>query len=266
MHRFTVLLAPLQDFEPRGFRGFISYSIVMDVLESVNPDLVKVRRAGRLQTDFAVRPIVKNEGGHHFVLDVTSFTQEVTLALTSSILSGEIITRVGKFEILRVETEEVNPGQIMSISSPVTKFSLKFHTPTFFRPRAGVRGGIFIPLPLPDRMIIGLHKIWNHFLGPMEGELERREFHQWLESWGIVVSGHRIETVKIDDGDKFEVGFVGKVNFSANSAYEDPSFLRKVDALLRLGEKVNVGGLRSKGFGVISYRRFDRLGPRDLER
>ena len=256
MYRFSVSLQPPPDFRPKGFGGFVAYSVVMDILESEDPELVRLRRTGKLQTDFSLRPL-RSEGGA-LVLDVTAFTEEVSSALRSAILEGRIITRHGEFEILRVDAEEVDPDEIMGNSSPVRKFSLSFRTPTFFRPRSGVRGGVFIPLPLPDRMIIGLHRTWNHFLGPMEDELERKEFHQWLESWGIVVSGHRIKTVKIDDGNKFEVGFVGWTNFSANQAYEDPSFLRKVDALLRLGEIVNVGGLRSKGFGVITYRRSDR--------
>ncbi len=268
MHRFTLLLAPPRSFELKGFRGFASYSIVMDVLESEDPDLVRVRRAGKLQTDFAVRPISWDGEGRYLTLDVTSFTQEVTLALTSSILRGEMIARMGKFEVVRVEAEEVDPEQIMSTSRPVRKFSIRFHTPTFFRPRKGVRGGVFIPVPLPDRILISLHRIWNHFLGPMEDEIEREEFHRWLESWGVVISALKIETKKVVDGDKFEVGFVGWANYSANQAMYDASFLRKVDALLRMGEVTNVGGMRSKGFGVISYRRrqvedFVRAGSGD---
>ncbi len=256
MYKFSISLRPPPDFEPKGFRGFAAYSIVMDVLESKDPELVKVRRTGKMQTDFSLKPL--RWEGETVLLDVTTFTEEVSMALGSAILDGVLSTGLGEFEILRVSMEEVDPGALLASSEPVRKFSVRFRTPTFFRPRASVRGGIFIPMPLPDRMIIGLHRTWNRFLGPMEDELERREFHQWLESWGIVVSGHRIETIKIDDGDKFEVGFVGWANFSANPAYEDPSFLGKVDALLKLGEIVNVGGLRSKGFGVISYRRQDR--------
>ncbi len=256
MHRFSVHLRPPPDLEIRGFRGFASYSIVMDVLESKDPELVRVRRAGKMQTDFSLKPL--RWEGEEITLEVTAFTEEVSSALGSAILDGSLSTRLGEFEVLRVSVEEIDPAALLAGSSPVRRFSVRFRTPTFFRPRANVRGGIFIPMPLPDRMIIGLHRTWNHFLGPMEDELERREFHQWLESWGVVISGHRIETVKVDEGDKFEVGFIGWANFSSNPAYEDPTFLRKVDALLRLGEIVNVGGLRSKGFGVISYRRQDR--------
>ncbi len=259
MLRITMHLLPPPDFRPRGFRGFASYSMVMDVLESVDPDLVRIRRTGRIQTDFSVRPL-RSEGEGVVVLDVTTFTEETTLALSSAILRGELETRAGRFEIHRVETLEVNPRVLLAGSGPVGKFSVRFITPTFFRPRGSVRGGIYIPLPLPDRMLINLHKTWNRFLGPMEDDLEREEFHRWLESWGIVVSGLRVETRKVNDGDKYEVGFVGWANFSPNPAYYDRSFLRKVDALLRLGEIVNVGGMRSKGFGVISYRRHERTG------
>ena len=253
MYKFSIALQPPPDFELRGFRGFAAYSMIMDVLESKDPELVRLRRTGKMQTDFSLKPL--RWEGDALILEVTTFTEEVSLALGSAILEGRMITGLGEFEILRISMEEVDPDALLAESVPVRRFSVRFRTPTFFRPRAGIRGGIFIPMPLPDRMIIGLHRTWNHFLGSMEDELERREFHQWLESWGIVVSGHRIETVKIEDGDKFEVGFVGWTNFSANPAYEEPSFLRKVDALLRFGEIVNVGGLRSKGFGVISYRR-----------
>ena len=264
MYRFSIALRPPPDLELRGFRGFAAYSMIMDVLEAKDPELVKLRRTGKMQTDFSLRPLRRE--GDALILDVTTFTEEVSQALGSAILEGRLATGLGEFEILRIGVEEVDPGALLLESSPVRKFSVSFRTPTFFRPRSEVRGGVFIPLPLPDRMIIGLHRTWNHFLGPMEDELERKEFHQWLESWGIVVSGHRIKTVKIDDGNKFEVGFVGWTNFSANQAYEDPSFLKKVDALLRLGEIVNVGGLRSKGFGVITYRRHGPRGSRRSDR
>ncbi len=251
MHRFSVLLSPPPGFQLRGFKGFPSYSIVMETLESEDPDLVAVRRSGRIQTDFSVRPI-KMEG-ESLTLDVTAFTEEVALALSSAILEGAIRTRWGDFEILRVRMEEIDSDAILSSSRPIRKFSVKFETPTFFRPKGGVRGGIFIPIPLPDRMLISLHRTWNRYLGPMEDEMEREDFHRWLESWGVVISGHNVRTIKVNDGDKFAVGFVGWANFSANPAYEDPGYLRKVDALLRFGEIANVGGLRSKGFGVISY-------------
>jgi len=253
MQRFIVQLIPPDGFEIKGFPGFSSYSIVLDVLENQDPELVKMRRAGKLQTDFAVRPLKLGEG--RVELDVTAFTSEVSLALTRGIVSGYLETKQGRFEVLRVEVEDVSAEELLSSSFPVRKFSVRFHTPTFFRPRGGVRGGVFIPMPIPSRMLIGLHKVWSRFLGPMEDELEREEFHKWLESWAIVVSALKLRTKKIEDGDKFAVGFVGWANFSANDSYYDSSFLRKVDALLRLGEIVNVGGMRSKGFGVISYRR-----------
>ncbi len=256
MYKFSISLRPPSGFELKGFTGFAAYSIMMDVLESKDPELVKVRRTGKMQTDFSLKPL--RWEGETVVLDVTTFTEEVSMALGSAILDGMLSSGLGEFEVLRVSMEEVDPDALLASSAPVRRFSVRFRTPTFFRPKANVRGGIFIPMPLPDRMIISLHRTWNHFLGPMEDDLEREEFHRWLESWGIVVSGHRIETIKINDGEKFEVGFVGWANFSANPAYEDPIFLRKVDALLKLGEVVNVGGLRSKGFGVISYRRQDR--------
>ncbi len=241
-----------EGYEPRGFQGFASYSIVLSALEQVNPQIVQLRRSGSMQTDFAVKPLKKEEEA--LVLDVTAFTEEVTSALSEAILSGVIRSRLGDFEVVRVEVEEVRPYR----GDVVRKFSVKFRTPTFFRPGGGVKGGVFIPVPLPDRMLINLHRVWNRYLGPMEDEDEREEFHNWLKSWGIVISALKIKTLKYEDEGDFKVGFVGWAHFSANSHYERDDFLRKVDALMRLGEYVNVGGLRSKGFGVISYRKAER--------
>ena len=201
-----------------------------------------------MQTDFAVKPLKKNEV---FLLEVTAFTEEVYSALIKAIRAGTILSKLGKFEVVRVEVEDINPW---NWGEAVKKFSVKFKTPTFFRPGGGVKGGVFIPMPIPDRMLINLHKVWNRYLGPMEGEEERKEFHMWLQNWGIVISALDIRTVRYKDERDFKVGFKGWAHFSANPSYLREDFLKKVDALMKLGEYVNVGGLRSKGFGVIEYR------------
>ena len=251
MIRYVLTLIPPRSFEFKGFGGFAAYSIVMDALETRDPYLVRVRRAGR-QADFAVRPLRRTEEG--IELDVTAMSMEVARALFHSVLAGEIATRHGTLAIGRVRVEEVNAEKLLRESRPVERFRISFLTPTFFRPPPNVRGGVFVPLPIPSSILKNLHRVWNTYLGDMEDELERQRFHEWLDSWGIVVSGHRIRTVKVDSGDKFEVGLVGWANFAANKAYYDGEFLRKVDALLRLGEYVNVGVLRSKGFGMIRYK------------
>jgi len=250
MQRFRILMSS-HEFEPSGFAGFISYSIVMDILERRNPNLVKLRRSGKLPTDFSTRPLERRED--LFLLDVTTMSSEVTKSLVEGILEGSLETKAGRFEVERVEVEEFDPEKVLSASLPVRSFSVRFLTPTFFKAEGGVRGGVFIPMPIPARMLMNLMKTWNRFLGGM-GE-DKEEFRKWLESWGIVVSGLDIKTVRIDHEKKFFVGFKGWANFSANESYYDNEFLRKVDALMRLGEFTNVGGLRSKGFGVISYKR-----------
>lgn len=98
----------------------------MDVLENQDPELVRMRRAGKLQTDFAVRPLQLRGGIAE--LDVTSFTSEVPLALTRGIVSGYLETKQGRFEVLRVEVEDVSAEELLSSSFPVRKFSIKFHT------------------------------------------------------------------------------------------------------------------------------------------
>lgn len=245
------MLISSRDFRPSGFPGFASYSIVMGLLERRDPELVRLRRSGRLQTDFAVRPLRREED--RFLLDVTAMSREVSRNLVEAILEGSLETEVGRFEVERVDVEEFDPSQVLSASSPVRSFSVRFLTPTFLRAEGGVRGGVFIPMPIPARILMNLAKTWSRFLGGMEED--RDEFRRWLESWGIVVSGLNIRTVKIDHENKFFVGFKGWANFSANDSYYDAEFLRRVDALMRFGEFANVGGLRSKGFGVISYRR-----------
>lgn len=239
------------DFRPSGFPGFASYSIVMGILERRDPGLVKLRRSGKLQTDFAVRPLEVKDG--RIILDVTAMSSEVSRHLVGAILEGSFETKLGRFEIEKVEVDDFDPESVLSTSSPVRSFSVKFLTPTFLRAEGGTKGGVFVPMPLPARIFMNLLKTWNRFLGGMEER--REEFQEWLESWGIVVSGLSIRTVKIEDESRFFVGFKGWANFSANESYYDGEFLRRVDALMRFAELANVGGLRSKGFGVIAYRR-----------
>jgi CRISPR-associated endoribonuclease Cas6 len=253
MQRFIIGLSAPPNFKIIGFPGFASYSIVMDVLESMDPDLIAIRRSGKIPTDFAVRPLTLK--GDTLTLDVTTLSRGLTDALTKAILEGTFRTRLGVFDIRNVRVEAIDPKYLISSSSAVRKFSIRFRTPTFLRAEGGVRGGVFIPMPIPSRIISSLHKSWNTFFGDMESEDEREEFRKWLDSWAIVVSGLKIRTEKIEDEGKFYVGFVGVAKFAANMSYYNEEFLRKVDALLRFGEFANLGGLRSKGFGVISYIR-----------
>ncbi len=253
MQRFIIGLSAPANFKMKGFPGFASYSIIMDVLESIDPDLIALRRSGKIPTDFAVRPLRFKEDT--CILDVTTLSSGLSDALTKAILEGTFRTKLGLFDIKNVRVEAIDPKYLISSSIAVRKFSIKFRTPTFFRAEGGVKGGVFIPMPIPSRILSSLHKNWNIFLGEMEREDEREDFRRWLDSWAIVVSGLEIRTKKIEEGGKFYVGFVGTVNFSANMSYYNEKFLRKVDALLKFGELANVGGLRSKGFGVISYIR-----------
>ncbi|MCS7103066.1 MAG: CRISPR system precrRNA processing endoribonuclease RAMP protein Cas6 [Candidatus Korarchaeum sp.] len=254
MQRFRIIISS-HDLRSADLSSLTPYSIIMDVLESRDPNLVRLRRSGRLPTDFAVRPLERREG--RFLLDVTTMSSELTRNLVQSVLEGSLNTRIGLFEVERIEVEDFDPHHVLSTSTPVRSFSVRFLTPTLLKAEGGVRGGVFVPMPVPARMLMSLMKIWNTFLGGMEDD--RAEFQKWLESWGIVVSGLNIRTVKVEDRGRFFVGFKGWANFSTNDSYYDPEFLRRVDALMRLGEFTNVGGLRSKGFGVISYRRRDHL-------
>ncbi|MEM3740473.1 MAG: hypothetical protein QXP84_06700, partial [Candidatus Korarchaeum sp.] len=68
MQRFRIRMSSPQSFRLPGFAGFASYSIVMDVLEGRDPNLVKLRRSGKLPTDFAVRPLERSSEG--LLLDV----------------------------------------------------------------------------------------------------------------------------------------------------------------------------------------------------
>lgn len=250
MQRLRITMSS-DDFRPSGFPGFTSYSIIMSILESRDPNLVKLRRSGKLQTDFSVRPLEARDS--RFTLDVTVMSSEVTKSLVSVILEGSFETKLGRFEIERVEVEDFDPEQVLASSVPVRSFSIRFITPTFLKAEGGTKGGVFVPMPLPARIFMNLLKTWNKFLGGMEDR--REEFQEWLESWGILVSGLNIRTVKIEEERRFFVGFKGWANFSVNDNYYDKDFLRRIDALMKFAESANVGGLRSKGFGVVSYRR-----------
>jgi len=149
MERFRVIISS-RDFRPSGFPGFASYSIVMGLLERRDPELVRLRRSGRLQTDFSVRPLRREED--RFLLDVTAMSREVSRNLVEAILEGSLETKVGRFEVERVDVEEFDPSQVLSASSPVRSFSVRFLTPTFLRAEGGIRGGVFIPMPIPARI------------------------------------------------------------------------------------------------------------------
>jgi len=131
MQRFVIGLSAPTNFKIKGFPGFVSYSIIMDVLESIDPDIIALRRSGKIPTDFVVRPL-RSEGGT-WILDVTTLSWGLTEALTKAALEGVLETKLGVFDVKNVRVEAIDPKQIISSSVAVKKFSVRFKTPTFFR-------------------------------------------------------------------------------------------------------------------------------------
>lgn len=83
-------------------------------------------------------------------------------------------------------------------------------------------------------------------------------FIKWVEMGGVAVYGYPsgIRTYKAYDHQtgRWNIGFLGEVQYSIPRDMFEPEMTKVAESLLKFGEYSNVGGGRTSGLGVVGYK------------
>jgi len=187
------------------------------------------------------------ERGARAVLEVSLFDDEVSRRFISNVLpvaTGLTVKGIS-FRVDALAAHLVDPLKVIEGSRDWEGGALDvhFHTPTYFNPLTGdQRYKILYPEPL--HLLASLTASAHALTGvdlPKPSELAEC----------IYISGLSIRTPRMEASKPAPNGFVGWTRFTFKPSAQ-PQLCRLVTGLLRLGERVNVGGNRTAGYGVIS--------------
>ena len=233
-------------------RGFLYW-----VLRKINRILAEELHSNKGLAPFATSPVFKGEDycvgkiveGEKYSFTLTTFVEEIGEALKEYLTSIDRIFFAGMLnELEKVEVRYVDEFK----GEEVRKFKIKFLTPCYFRiPNLGYR---FVPLPIPQLLFRSLARLYEAYVSSLP-----KEYREWLDRWGIAVSGCNIKTEKILlKRGLWSAGFVGDVSFSIPNDTYNEEFARITSKLLRFGEYSNVGGGRTSGLGMIRVLRVEK--------
>ncbi len=184
--------------------------------------------------------------GEKYSFTISVFVEEIGEALKEYLMSIDRIPFLGMLnELDGIEVRYIDDFK----DEEIRKFRIKFLTPCYFRiPNLDYR---FVPLPLPQLLFRSLARLYEAYVSSLP-----REYREWLDKWGIAVSGCNIRTEKVllKKG-LWSVGFIGEVSFSIPDDTYNEEFARITSKLLSFGEYSNVGGGRTSGLGKIKYDR-----------
>ena len=100
-------------------------------------------------------------------------------------------------------------------------------------------------LPIPQLVFRSLYRRWQSLDGP---ELPK-DFLEWLDDYGCVISRHHIQSVCFYDGPRTQKGFVGPVTYTCLDG--DSPYSNVIVNLIRLGFFTGVGYQTTRGMGCI---------------
>jgi CRISPR-associated endoribonuclease Cas6 len=229
-------------------RGFLYW-----VLKKISRDLASKLHSDRYLAPFATSPVFKDgeivnrlEEGNHYSFSISVFVKEIGEALKDYFVSiDKLYFAGGHQEVEKIEVKYVNVDELKQ--EAIRRFRIYFITPCYLRtPSNSYR---FIPLPIPQLLFRSLARLWEAFIKPLPSE-----YRNWLDNWGIVVSGCNIssEKVLLRKG-AWSVGFKGEALFSIPEDSYNEDFARITSSLLNFGRYSNVGGGRTSGLGMIDY-------------
>ncbi|HIP63275.1 MAG TPA: CRISPR-associated endoribonuclease Cas6 [Archaeoglobus profundus] len=219
------------------------------VLRKINRILAEELHQSKGLAPFATSPVYKDdnywldkvEKDEKYKFNISVFVEDIGEALKDFLMKIDRIHFLGRLN--RLEYVEVK--YVDNFDDKITrKFKIEFLTPCYFRIPNYCR---FVPLPLPQLLFRSLARLYEAYIGELP-----REYRDWLDKWGIALSGCKIETKKVSlKRGLWSVGFVGEATFSIPDNLFNEDFARITSKLLSFGEYSNVGGGRTSGLGKI---------------
>ena len=252
--KFEIHLVPAETKYFRMYSGAFVRGFLYWVLRRISREFASKLHSDRHLAPFATSPVFKGnevanrlEEGEKYRFFITTFIEEIGEALKDYFISMDKLFFAGDYqEAERVEVEYVCESELKN-DAKSKKFKINFITPCYLRtPSQGYR---FVPLPIPQLLFRSLARLWEAFVKPLPSG-----YRDWLDEWGVVVSGCSIATEKVLlRRQTWSVGFKGEVSFSIPDDSYVEKFAKTTATLLNFGKYSNVGGGRTSGLGVIDY-------------
>jgi len=233
-------------------RGFLYW-----VLRKINRILAEELHSSKGLAPFATSPVFKDDNyfierlveGERYTFTISVFVEEIGEALKEYLMTIDRIPFAGMLnELEGIEVRYVDDFE----DEEVRKFKISFLTPCYFRiPNLDYR---FVPLPLPQLLFRSLARLYEAYISSLP-----KKYREWLDRWGIAVSGCNIKTEKVSlKKGLWSVGFVGEASFSIPDDTYNKEFARITSKLLSFGEYSNVGGGRTSGLGKIRVFKYNK--------
>lgn len=192
---------------------------------------------------------VKNDA-QQIRFELIILTEDFSKAILDYILAlNEFVINVNQSEyiLLKIDLETVKMETLMKQGRKVSKFNLRFLTPTYFN----IIGRNFdMRVPEPTFLFENIAHIWNKF-APEGCGIDFSGLYEWL-SKNVFISSYNLKTRAFHIGKEAPViGCTGWVTYLV----KDPEngYALWLDILLQFAEYSNLGGNRTAACGVIKY-------------
>ncbi len=265
----VIASSPLEYYQKYS-SGFSIRGLFYRILKVSDAVLAFKIHESRGLAPFSASPLIKLENDMYY-FRYTSFDGRITRALLEYFKKNDEVKLFDtRFYVNEVTFKSIDLKKLLQESYPYDKYEIEFISPTSFRrpcpyiplhtlgfisrmlkvfgrPRSTYR---YYPLPDPILMFRNICRLWREYGGVT---IKSRKYTRWLEEGGVALSGvESIRTVKLlhRRGKAFIVGFIGKARLSLPHDTYDEEYARATNALLRLGEEVQVGVNRTAGFGL----------------
>jgi CRISPR-associated endoribonuclease Cas6 len=153
------------------------------------------------------------------------------------------------FQIANIAIKSKDYLEMEKEAEPVNAFRLYFRTPTYL---ASLGTSFHCLWPEPTRIFPNLMRLWNAYTTAKKyGKDEYVEYREWLTK-NVGVAEHELKTQLVYMGRKKATGFLGWTTYEMEAKDE----WNKVTCMLaRFAEYSNIGGNRTGGFGVTTFKR-----------
>ncbi len=265
----VIALSSLENYE-RYSSGFSVRGLFYKILKASDKSLAYKIHEYRGLTPFSASPIIKLEKGIYY-FRYTSFDGRITKALLEYFKRNDNVQMLNStFHIREITFKSIDLNKLLEEAYPYEKYEIEFRSPTCFRrpcpymplysfgfiarllkilgkPKSTYR---YYPLPDPILMLRNLNRLWREYGGVT---IKSKRYSKWLEEGGVALSGvENIKTVRLTyrRRNAFIVGFTGKARLSIPNDTYNEEYAKITNAMLRLGEEIQVGVNRTAGFGL----------------
>lgn len=279
---FTMRFFSGQPITLHVFSGFLVRGVFFHGLRLVDEKTATHVHEQRTLSPYSVSPILNERGvgifrgtiypGTSFYFRVTALDEHVGDVFGKFLFAGEVPEI--KLNSVSVSLQEVavetwSPGK-PAFPGEFKRFVVDFRSPTYFRNTQKGNGLLesllprrlrkkrrpmyrYVIVPDPYLFFRNLARLYRRF---GHGNFRYKSFSEWLLEGGVALETFsRLRAYKVyDDRGRWSRGFVGRAVFDIPHELYDERMAKICFELLNFARFSNVGGNRTAGFGVVSYR------------